>query len=103
MASRKQPSNPQPKSALQEIIENNANRVTTETVENAMKSRYPEQLVIAFKDVMATEAGKRFLNELTNFYMQKPFDWPGAPDGQGKWRDGQASVLRDLWNIMNIK
>lgn len=103
MASHKQASNPQPKSALQEIIEGNQARVTQETMDAAMKGRYPEQLVIAFKDIMATEAGQRFLHELTNFYMQKPFDWPGAPDGQGKWRDGQASVLRDLWNIMKIK
>ena len=99
----KQPQQP-PKTAtaLDEIVGQNQARVTKEAMEAALKGAYPEQMVLAFKEVMATDAGKRFLNELTNFYMQKPFDLPGSLEGMGKWRDGQASVLRDLWNMLKI-
>lgn len=87
---------PHSPSALDEIIQGNMKRA----MEEGTKSLYPEGLVTSLKDVMATDAGKHFLNELTNFYMNRPFCPPGCVEGFGYYRDGQASVLRDLWNML---
>lgn len=103
MPKQPQPSQP-PKtaSALDEIVGNNQQRVFDEARAAALKGAYPEHLVLAVKEVIATDAGKRMLNEMTNLYMNRPFQLPGSVEGTGYWRDGQASVIRDLWNMIKI-
>lgn len=69
----------------------------------AASQRYPEELERAIANVFTTPDGEELLLLMQQFYLARPFDVPGSPEGMGKWRDGQASVIRDILHMLERK
>jgi hypothetical protein len=71
-----------------------------EDLESIAQPAEIDQSVLDVNILMArafeSEAGKKVLAHLRQFYLEQPCWEPGADSSFGQWREGQNSVIRDI-------